>query len=395
MEYHIARCPVCGRLLGSWEGDSRVKEDDKRALWAYLSHLARAHPDRLPELPKECPHCTGYSPADWWNYMRHLFTRHAEELQGLLAERGLVPEIKEVEIAAKPKVHGGETLAIAEGNEFVCRRCGERLSDRDAAFRHLYTYHGVKRLYQHQQKGGSVIKGEVYPEELYRAAAEAFGIELPKLAPPEEPPPEPEGPKGGTEVKKGEAAPKEPPAGPQKSPGEEFDRRTPLGEYIEKRAEEAHAEVKEGFAPPPMVPTAGIPREEPKDEEVEDRFPPPPVEYGPAPPEGGEKKGKKVWYWAAAVAAGGLLLLGLIRALRSGRLGTLLGGRLPVVGQGKPADRGPAQPAAPPPPPARGGQPNPGGDEDIIETPSGRYVVLPDNRGVLPEKYRHLKDKFL
>jgi len=406
----VVKCPICGRLIGSWEGESQYK-GWPRVMRLYIWHLHHAHPERLPEVPDQCPRCD-YTPQEprAVRYYLHLVTSHPKDAYAALKENKLQPEVRRIELPEEvlSKLHCRDTTG-AERKEhgFVCAFCQENIgTDEDAVKKHLMQHNGVRSVYfRTYAKGQRVARVNAFPSDAYKEVEELFAkgtpvedIALPEETVPEEKvkevkPPTTVEPPEGPEEEEGEL---EEPENTETS-GEEYSRK-PLVEYVESRIEDSHREEEEERFPPPedisqrRTVTPRVRREEYDDEEMGDEgFEPPDMDRRT------EKDWKKSpWTWAAILAIGGLVAFGIIRALRSGRIGSLLGGGVPSQ-QGAPQPQSgsqtePQQPSSTKPiepPQANSGY-------EIMQTPDGkRYIVLPDGRGILPEKYKDRAHKFL
>ena len=402
----VLKCPVCGRLIGEWEGEPQHKSLS-RVMRLYVWHLHHAHPDRLPEVPNRCPHCD-YVPREPRpvRYYLHLVSSHPEHACAALKDAGLYPEIRQIELSDETlgELHCRDTTG-AERTEhgFVCSFCLTGIgTDEDAVKKHLMQHNGVRSVYfRTYAKGQRVARVNAFPIEVYAEVEKLFakGTPVEDIASPEEAiSKETEGevkPPAVTELPKEKEAEVEEPENTETSEEEYSDE--PLGEFMEERIEESHGEEEERFSPPEEAPRARIfsPRivkEEHGDEMGDEGFEPPDVARRT------EKDWKKSpWTWAAILAIGGLVAFGIIRALRGGRIGSLLGGGVPLGQQGAPQSQSGSQTESQQPSstkPAEPPQANPG--YEIMQAPDGkRYIVLPDGRGILPEKYKDRAHKFL
>ncbi len=402
----VAKCPICGRLIGEWEGEPQHK-GWSRVMRLYIWHLHHAHPDRLPGVPNRCPHCD-YVPREPRpvRYYLHLISSHPEDIYPTLKESGLYPEIRQIQLPDEVlnKLHCRDTTGAERKEQgFVCSFCREDIgTDEDIVRKHLMQHNGVRGVYfRTYAKGQRVARVNAFPIEAYEEVEKLFAKGVPvKIIPSLEkvtikeakketkPPIETESPK----EKEAEV---EEPENTETSEEEYSDE--PLGEFMEERIEESHGEEEERFSPPEEAPRARIfsPRivkEEHGDEMGDEGFEPPDVARRT------EKDWKKSpWTWAAILAIGGLVAFGIIRALRGGRIGSLLGGGVPLGQQGAPQSQSGSQTESQQPSstkPAEPPQANPG--YEIMQAPDGkRYIVLPDGRGILPEKYKDRWDKFL
>lgn len=404
-EQLVLKCPICERLIGEWEGEPQHKSWS-RVMRLYIWHLHHAHPDRLPEIPNQCPHCD-YVPREPRpvRYYLHLVSSHPENAHASLKESGLYPEIRRIELSEETlgELHCRDTTG-AERKEhgFVCSFCQRDLgTDEEAVKRHLMTHHGVRGVYfRTYAKGQRVARVNAFPFKVYEEVEELFakgipveGVTLEKAAlEPNEEVKMSVVETGLPEEKEAETEELENTEAPEEEYSDE-----PLGEFMEERIEESHGEEEERFSPPDEVPRARVfsPRivkEEHGDEMGDEGFEPPDVARRT------EKDWKKSpWTWAAVLAIGGLVAFGIIRALRGGRIGSLLGGGVPLGQQGAPQSQSGSQTESQqqsPIEPTKEERSNPG--YELMQGPNGkRYIVLPEGRGILPEKYKDRWDRFL